>query len=344
MTRHEIARRVVNKEVLRRAFESVESAVSHDNVHGEFDDVVEWRTHRPLVEQWIAANADTVDVICRTVLKRTAMDEPAGIREMHRYVSTQLVAAIDDVAADSPDHHPLSQRLASNGILPMFGFPTTVRYLYHGGPPRMSGGWPPERGVVDRNLDIAISQFAPGAQTVKDDALLTSVGVADYFPSGGTVQAAPDPLGEYQRKGICRWCQALVEDPEPTGGCPTCGAPRGRDDYRTVDLSEPPGLHDVVADRGRVQRDVRIHASRTSPADGPRTGPARGSVELSRGPRIGQDLPNQRQRRRRLRLQEYCRTERVGRGGCVQAGRAGSAARAADSGTRPAVRRLPRRS
>ena len=242
VTRDEIARRVVNKEVLRRVFESVDSEFTRDNVHGEFGVVAEWGTHRPIVEQWISANAGTIDAICRTVLKRTAMDDPAGIGEMHRYVSTRLVAAIEEVAADSPDHHPLSERLASNGLLPMFGFPTKVRYLYHGGPPQMNGGWPPERGVVDRHLDIAISQFAPGAQTVKDDALLTSVGVVDYFPSAGAVQAAADPLGEYERKGICRRCQALVEHPEPTGGCPTCGAPRGRDDYRTVDLSEPPGF------------------------------------------------------------------------------------------------------
>ena len=242
VTRHEIARRVVNKEVLRRVFESVESDFSGDNVHGQFGNVADWRTHRPIVEKWIGGNAGAVDAICRTVLTRTAMDQPAGISEMHRYVSTQLVAEINDVAAESPDHHPLSERLASNGILPMFGFPTKVRYLYHGGPPQMSGGWPPERGVVDRHLDIAISQFAPGAQTVKDDELLTSVGVVEYIPSGRTVQTAPDPLGEYKRKGICRRCQALVEEPQPTGGCPTCGAPRARDDYRTVDLSEPPGF------------------------------------------------------------------------------------------------------
>ena len=242
VTREEIARRVVNKEVLRLVFESVDSEFGGDNVHGEFGEVADWGTHRPIVEQWIGGNAGPIDAICRTVLKRTAMDDPAGIRDMHRYVSTRLVAEIENVAADSPDHHPLSERLASNGLLPMFGFPTKVRYLYHGGPPQMNGGWPPERGVVDRHLDIAISQFAPGAQTVKDDALLTSVGVVDYFPLGGTVQAAPDPLGDYERKGICRRCQALVEDPAPTGGCPTCGAPRGREDYRTVDLSEPPGF------------------------------------------------------------------------------------------------------
>ena len=96
--------------------------------------------------------------------------------------------------------------------------------------------------MVDRQLDIAISQFAPGAQTVKDDQLLTSVGVVDYFPSGTDVQAAPDPLADFVETGICRKCQALVENPAPRGGCPVCAAPRGRESYRIVELSEPPGF------------------------------------------------------------------------------------------------------
>ena len=243
VTRPEIARRVVSKEVLRRAFASIDGkAGSGDNVHGEFGGVADWQAHRAGVVQWIGANSNTVEAICRTVLKRTAMDDPTGIDWMRRYVSTELVPTIDGVATDSPDHHPLSEQLASHGILPMFGFPTKVRYLYHGRPPQAQGVWPPDRGVVDRQLDIAISQFAPGAQTVKDDELLTAVGVVDYFPAGRKAETAPDPLGEHVQKGICRRCQALVEDPSPTGGCPTCGAPRQRDDYRTVNLSEPPGF------------------------------------------------------------------------------------------------------
>ena len=51
----------------------------------------------------------------------------------------------------------LSERLANAGVLPMFGFPTRVRLLYHGRP-RRPHPWPPEE-VIDRELDIAISQF-----------------------------------------------------------------------------------------------------------------------------------------------------------------------------------------
>ena len=240
--RAEIARRVVNKEVLRRAFEPLQVPYRGDNVHGEFDSVEDWSSYRSSVTRWISSNANAVDDICRTVLQRTALDNSAGISAMRQHVASDLISEIDRVATTSPSHHPLSERLASEGILPMFGFPTRVRLLYHGGKPRNNSGWPPERGVVDRQLDIAISQFAPGAQTVKDDQLLTSVGVVEYFPTGTDVQTAPDPLADFVAKGICRKCQALVENPAPKGGCPVCGAPRGRDSYRIVELSEPPGF------------------------------------------------------------------------------------------------------
>ena len=64
------------------------------------------------------------------------------------------------------------------------GFPTRVRLLFHEFPKANQGGWPPERGVVDRDIDIAISQFAPGAQTVKDDELHTAVGIVDFRAVG----------------------------------------------------------------------------------------------------------------------------------------------------------------
>ena len=240
--RPEIAKRVVNKEVLRRAFEPLQIPYRGDNVHGEFDGIADWSSHKTSVARWISNNPTAVDAICRAVLHRTALDTPAGIKAMRQHVATTLVSEIDGVASGSPPHDPLSERLAAHGVLPMFGFPTRVRLLYHGRKPRGDSGWPPERGVVDRQLDIAISQFAPGAQTVKDDQLLTSVGVVDYTPTATEVRAVPDPLADVVATGICRRCQALVEDPVPDGDCPVCGAPPGREGYRIAKLSEPPGF------------------------------------------------------------------------------------------------------
>ena len=151
-----------------------------------------------------------------------------------------LLPVIDSVVdqPSSRDHQALSERLASWGVLPMFGFPTRSRYLFH----RRPRCWPPEDGIIDRQLEIAISQFAPRAQTIKDDKVHTAVGVVEFAPDAGSISLAPNPLGQPIKVGICRRCQALVETPSLSGPCPFCSAARGQNGYRIVDLSEPPGF------------------------------------------------------------------------------------------------------
>ena len=246
VSQEEIAKRVVNKEVLRRAFQGISLSYTGDNVHGEFGTVNDWTAHRLVVQSWISGHPAEIDDICRTVLRRTEMDNPAGLTAMVAHVNSKLLSDIDSTAAhpESLPHLALSERLASLGVLPMFGFPTRVRLLFHEYPKVNRGGWPPDRGVVNREIDIAISQFAPGAQTVKDDELHTAVGIVDFRPSGGAVVTAPNPLGNTISVGICRQCQALVEAPVPTGGCPFCSAARSESGYRApVELTEPPGFH-----------------------------------------------------------------------------------------------------
>jgi len=240
VTRVEIAQRIVNKEVLRRAFRGIHIEYSGDNVHGEFGTVDQWPLHRPVIERWINGNAGAINEVCRAILRRTAMDSAQGISEMESLTTSDLLTRIDEVVLhqSTRPHNALSERLASWGILPMFGFPTRSRNLFHRKPVR----WPPKFGVIDRELEIAISQFAPGAQTVKDDKLHTAVGVVEFIPDAGGVTMAPDPLGQPVTVGVCRRCQALVEDPASTGPCPLCLAARGQGGYRTVDLSEPPGF------------------------------------------------------------------------------------------------------
>lgn len=240
VSRPEIARRIINKEVLRRAFLGIPLDYSGDNVHGEFGTVGDWAQFRPAVDHWISNNAPAIHAICRAILRRTDLESPARAAAVENEVRTRLLTSIDDVAnhRKSAPHHALSERLAAFGVLPMFGLPTRIRYLFHQRPSR----WPPEYGTIDRDLEIAISQFAPGAQTVKDDELHTAVGVVDYRPDAGEVVMYPDPLGQVDSVGICRQCQALVENPVRTGGCPFCTAAPGPDGYRVVDLSEPPGF------------------------------------------------------------------------------------------------------
>ncbi len=238
VTRPEIAKRVVAKEVLKRAFDGTPMPYSKDSVHGEFGKVGDWATHRLTVSNWIAANAVLITELCEAILRRTGLASALGLADMRSYLENELVVDIDNVANGSAPHFELSERLASRGILPMFGFPTRVRSLYHDDPI----GARNTTGSIDRTIDIAISQFAPGAQTVKDDELHTAVGIVDIRPGRNGNTATPNPLGQTIQVGICRVCQALVENPAPAGPCPYCAAARSADAYRLVDLTEPPGF------------------------------------------------------------------------------------------------------
>jgi len=248
VTRVEVARRVVSKEVLRRAFRGIprddseeEDAPMGGDVHGEFGSIQQWQTAtRAHVEQWIQGHRADIEHVCEVVLRRTAMDTLAGRQQMADWITGSLVRdAIDyAIASDGTSGNSLSKRCASLGVLPMFGFPTKVRLLYHRKPAVHE-----RRGTIDRDLDIAISQFAPGAQTVKDDLLHTAVGVVEYFPAGNRMVEVPDPLRNPVPVGICRRCQGLVTINPVPGPCPYCSA--AADDaegYSVTQINQPPGF------------------------------------------------------------------------------------------------------
>ena len=250
-----IVQRVLSKEVLRQAFASLALFVSQggDSVHGEFGDAARWSAPPPqppagsppgatvcdLVSNWIRANSVIIQRTCDVLLSHTAPELQARRSTLVDYIQNRLTNKITDAATDPRlSQTSLSERLANVGLLPMFGFPTQVRYLFH---ERPAGGyeWPPD-GVVDRELDIAISQFAPCAETVKDGVIHTSIGAVDYQPQGNRVAERPTPLGAPVPIGICRRCQAIDASESPGNTCPVCGV--GDPDYKAINLSQPKGF------------------------------------------------------------------------------------------------------
>ena len=157
------------------------------------------------------------------------------------YVRRELFPRMVESAANkSHGSTSLSERLASDGVLPMFGFPTHVRYLctLPFGP-----GWPPSEGVVDRNLDLAITSFAPGTTVMKDKRVHTSAGVAGFAP-GGFREGFNPPYDQPNphHVGRCQSCQAVLFDLDPgtAGPCPQCGGA-----LRLYDAREPLGFISV---------------------------------------------------------------------------------------------------
>jgi Lhr-like helicase len=250
-----ILERVLSKEILREAFDDLGlfAQVSSESVHGEFGETAAWAqpapqppvgaapgaTVRDLVAGWIAANSVRVEEICDLLLAATHAGLQAQRPAILAYANTGLVPRIDAAVADPHlVQDQLSERLANDGVLPMFGFPTRVRFLFHKRP-TAGGKWPPD-DVVDRPLDLAISQFAPGSETVKEGLIQTAVGIVNYQRQGNQAVEMPAPLGPAIPLGICRRCQSIDTRTPPAPTCTVCNGPPA--EYQVVDLSQPSGF------------------------------------------------------------------------------------------------------
>jgi ATP-dependent helicase YprA (DUF1998 family) len=250
LRRREIVERAFRKEVLRRAFagatdtdDGIELGV---NVHGQFGTVGTWDEHRGLVSHWLAERGTEIEEILDGLLQGVEPELAAQRDSLLAEAGEPLLQQVDQAIIGAGTGSDLSQELAERGLLPMFGFPTRVRNLFHA-PPRSAFPWPP-KAVIDREISIAVSQFAPGAQLVKDKAVHTVIGVANWEPAPGRVQEDPEPLGDPHPLQYCRNCLHLRPiTPQDSNGndgeeplvCPTCG---DLERFGRLDLREPHGF------------------------------------------------------------------------------------------------------
>lgn len=255
LAREAIFLRVLRKEILRSAFTDINLAnQSSESVHGEFGLSEDWEMqYRSQVEDWITAAENKLSI--RRIIRALSVQTPwqsdqAEEDRLYSYLLDGFIGEVDQIVQDSSyTQRVLSERLANAGLLPMFGFPTRVRALHTAWP--FSARRLLEGGAVDRDLDIAISQFAPGSQTVKDKAVHTAIGVVDLFPQGGGnigVAAGFYPaLNQPNYKiGLCTNCRAVIpqtdltntvreSDPKQIVVCTVCG----HSDLHIVDAREP---------------------------------------------------------------------------------------------------------
>jgi hypothetical protein len=229
MRRPEIAKRSMLSEVLRQAFRAVTGkhtgVEAGDNIHGQFGTANSWTGARDHIEHWLMSHPGEVANLVDGFLAG-ADDELKDKRdELVGYLRGGFLTQVDEFAND--ENLPatdLSQRLAEAGLLPMFGFPTRVRLLYHSFPPDRANPWPPKH-VIDRDASIAISQWSPGSEVVKDKGIHRCIGVASYYPKGNMVVSDPDPLGPRRQLGHCSVCGTIDATPGNHETCPVCGAP-----------------------------------------------------------------------------------------------------------------------
>lgn len=221
LSRTEVIRRAVAAELLRRAFGSLPNRPPQrgGSVHGEFGVVTDWPSRREGVQSWLLKSRDVERVIRRLTTLTSVVD----IDQEVAWARTGLIESVDGAVANgSLTQVALSERLATAGVLPMFGFPTGVRTLYE---TTRNGVTPNE--ISTRSLGQAVALFAPGAKVIKDGWVHT----ADGFASPGKSRAKPrrDPRGLAVAVQQCRTCGTATTPAAVAGAavpsCPVCAEP-----------------------------------------------------------------------------------------------------------------------
>lgn len=244
LDREEIFLRSLRSEILRLAFHDL-SAADPDlemgtNVHGAFGKAEEWvPVLRHRLSDWLSTNADAIYDAATDLSGGTRFG--LSIDTLVASCSSRLVQEIDS-AVEIGRAGDLSQLLAEHGVLPMFGFPTSVRYL-HLDRPKASYPWPPKK-VIDRDLSLAVSQFAPMSEVVRDGLVHQVVGISSFKPSGKIVKAVEEPLGGETHLTLCRLCSYIGQSgsglPDASLGCPRCGA--SGELFSSITMREPLGF------------------------------------------------------------------------------------------------------
>lgn len=271
MTREEIAKRLVAKACLSEAFRAADvrwwDSPTPPDSHGEFGTVADWLgtpERRQAVEEWLTASPEVAQVVASIL----AGAEGVSADDMVTYVRESLFAQIQE-CANSVElaGEGLAERLAEGAILPMYGMPSRVRLLFHGFRRR-------EAKTIDRDLDLAITEFAPGSQKTKDKRVYTSIGFTCPLlpdPSWHPVSDNPFPRRMWMaRCDLCHFVRTYTVEPD-MAGCPDCGNSReGENPFRAFEAVVPAAFRtsfshgvDAKADDEFLPRGTSSVAERT---------------------------------------------------------------------------------
>ena len=251
--RPEIARRLMAKECLRRAFKSAgvewwESPQPPDS-HGEFGLAAKWEgdpIRREKVRNWLSYDqevAKIAEALCAGLAERISTDDLAN------YVRHDLYEKIDEACKNSEiTGEGLAERLAEYAVLPMYGMPSRVRLFYH---------WLESESpsTTDRELDLAITEFAPGSQRTKDKRIYQAIGFTAPLLRRGNQwhPSTEDPLSSRRWMTLCGQCHYTVthDDNPLSDHCPVCGCGNDSDpSFRTFQFAVPLAFRSSL-DRGR---------------------------------------------------------------------------------------------
>lgn len=225
MQQPRIIRRLLAKECLRRAFRHAGmrcwDTPNHPDSHGEFGLAVDpdnrrgWAQNKAKVIEWLTQHKEEQREIMQVLL--------GNYQEIHANWLQQELSHLIDEAVNKPEitGDGMAERLAEGAVLPMFGMPSRTRVLYH----TLTRD---KEFEIDREVELAITEFAPGAQKTKDKAIHTAIGFTAPLkknPLHGWAPLSNNPLPYklwFQRCRGCGYNNTSVQQ-LPNNYCPECG-------------------------------------------------------------------------------------------------------------------------
>ena len=223
--RLEIAQRLMAKECLRRAFQAAgvpwwESTRPPDS-HGEFGLSSRWnddQNRKEAIQNWLSSASDVADIagaLCADVKGNVTPGDLVNYARHHLYTKIEEASANPEIISEG-----LAERLAEHAVLPMYGMPSRVRLFYHGLSDRNSF-------TIDRDLDLAVTEFAPGSQRTKDKRIHRAIGFTAplLYKNNQWHPTTEDPLPARRWMIRCGQCHytATYDDKPQDNYCPGCG-------------------------------------------------------------------------------------------------------------------------
>lgn len=162
-----IMKRVVVKEVLHIAYIDLPYQYDLQDTAGEFGFVGEWsNSNKTILENWINNNSSAIENIVHRYFDQFNNNGQIDkdIQEIVNWIQKDLVNQIDNVVSKTSNYgNGLAKYLSESGFLPMYGMPSDSRNFYHG----FDSVYKTVKSV-DRSSEMAITEFAPGAEKTKD--------------------------------------------------------------------------------------------------------------------------------------------------------------------------------
>jgi len=175
----QIFKRVLAKAILQYSFN--ELGENQGGVHGEFGSIENYNQDELciLFEEHIDDRIREIFDALNTGIYVNGNILPYNFEIIRQWILDLPAAIRNKIDASSIINMDLSEFLAENGILPLQGMPTRIRNLIHGfkkitAEGNFVEGY--EATTIDRDLGIAIYDFAPGSQKTKDKGVVQSIG------------------------------------------------------------------------------------------------------------------------------------------------------------------------